>query len=187
MAFLHPARHLPHRFNLELLILASALLLLLLSILIINWTHSLPKVKTVPQPVVAGSTSSIPLHFSKLQGSQSRTEATPRSITVTTSTTPLEASLTQLLKGPTPAEKANGYYSEIPAGTRLLDVQVKDNTVIVNLSREFTSGGGSTSMLQRVNELEQTVHTVAGGNRTIHIAIEGKPLHVLGGEGLELD
>lgn len=188
MTFLHPVRHLPTKLNTELLILVSAILLLLLSIIVINWAHTLPKLRSVPQPVVAGTvtTRSVPLHFSKLQGSQSLTEPAPRSVTLTTSTTPLEAALTQLLKGPTPAEKANGYYSEIPTGTKLLNVQVKDDTVMVNLSHEFTSGGGSTSMLQRVNELESTIHSVAG-NRTIQIAIEGKPLHVLGGEGLELD
>jgi hypothetical protein len=189
MAFLHPVRHQP-KFNTELLILISILLLLLLSILAINFTHSMPKVRSVPQPVVAEpattTTGNKPLHFSKLQGSESITESVPRSVPVATNSTPLQAALIQLLNGPTAEEKANGYYSEIPQGTRLLNVQENGNTVQVNLSHEFTSGGGSTSMIQRVNELENTIHSVVG-NRTVKIAIEGKPLHVLGGEGLEID
>jgi spore germination protein GerM len=191
MAFLHPVRHMPKR-NTELLILVSVFLLLLFSLLALYLTHHLPQVRTVPQPVVASpatpaTTTDKPLHFSKLQGNQSITEPVARAVPVTAGTSPLHDALTQLLQGPTAEEKANGYYSEIPAGTRLLDVQVKGNTVFVDLSREFTSGGGSTSMLQRVSELKSTIHSVAGNDRTIKIAIEGKPLHVLGGEGLELD
>jgi spore germination protein GerM len=182
----HPLR----KVNPELLILLVITALLTISVLVINLIHQLPKERTVPAPVVASSvtsSSTVPLHFSKAQGSVSVTEVAPRPLpTGHSKTTVLQTALEELLAGPTAAEKEAGYYSEIPKGTRLLGVQVQHNIVHINLSKEFTQGGGSTSMLQRVNEIKDTVHDVEGG-RPIELAVEGKPLHVLGGEGLEVD
>lgn len=54
--------------------------------------------------------------------------------------------LNQLLAGPTEEERAAGYTTFIPPQTRLLRVQVgTGNTLIVELSKEMDSVGGSTS------------------------------------------
>jgi len=184
MSFMHPTHPL-RKMNPELLILLVITLLLTMAIVVINLLHQFPQERTVPAPVVA-TPSSVPVHFSKVQGSVSITEAAPRPLPAHLHNSVLQTALEQLLAGPTAAEKEDGYYSEIPKGTRLLGVNVQNNIVHINLSKEFTQGGGSTSMIQRVQELKSTVSAVEGSRR-IELAVEGKPLHVLGGEGLELD
>jgi spore germination protein GerM len=183
MAFSHPT-HPWRKMNLELLIVLTVSLLLILSVVIINRLQEMPRERAVPAPVMAAPT--VPLHFSKLQGSTSITESSARPLPVHLTQTPLANALQELLAGPTAAEKEAGFYSEIPQGTRLLNVKVQNNAVHINLSKEFVQGGGSTSIIQRVQELKDTVQAVQG-TQQLNIAIEGKPLNVLGGEGLELN
>jgi spore germination protein GerM len=64
--------------------------------------------------------------------------------------------------------------------------QVHGNTVIVDLSSEFATGGGSTSMIQRVEELKRAIHKF-NTNYELKIAVNGRVLKYLGGEGLELE
>jgi len=183
MTFLHPSQPL-RKISPEILITLLATLLLILALLVINLINHLPTERAVPAPVVA--TPKVSVHFSKLQGSTSITEQTVHQTPANSTDHPLESALKQLLNGPTQAEKEEGFYSEIPQGTKLLGVQVSHQVVHVNLSKEFTQGGGSTSMIQRVKELKDTIASVEG-NYPVKIEIEGKPLNVLGGEGLELN
>jgi spore germination protein GerM len=183
MAFLHPIRHLP-KMNLDMLILMVATLLLLLALVLINFFNPFPRERAVPQPVVASP--NLPIRFSKLQGSQSITEVTYRSNANQSQASSLRSALEQLLAGPNAREQSQGYYSEIPKGTDLLGLKVHDNALQINLSKEFISGGGSTSIIQRVNELKETVYALQG-NRKIEIVIEGQPLETIGGEGLEIN
>jgi spore germination protein GerM len=76
--------------------------------------------------------------------------------------------------------------SVIPSGTKLLGVKVEKDTVRVNLSQQFTSGGGSASMAGRVGQVVYTATTLKPESK-VYIAVEGKQLDVLGGEGLELE
>ncbi len=74
----------------------------------------------------------------------------------------------------------------IPKGTKLLGIKVKNNEVHVNLSEEFTSGGGSTSMMGRVGQVVYTATTL-NPQAKVYIDVNSKQLDVLGGEGVELD
>jgi spore germination protein GerM len=91
----------------------------------------------------------------------------------------LEAALNNLLAGPD-TEK---YTTTIPEGTKLLGLKVDKEGVHVNLSQEFTSGGGSASMTSR---LAQVIYTATSLNPegNVWLEVEGKPLEHLGGEGL---
>ena len=75
--------------------------------------------------------------------------------------------------------------SAIPAGTKLLALNVIPEGVVVDLSAEFTQGGGSASMIGR---LGQVVYTASSLEATtpVWIKINGQPLETLGGEGLEV-
>lgn len=76
--------------------------------------------------------------------------------------------------------------STIPSGTKVLGVKIENDAVRVNLSEEFTSGGGSASMTGRVGQVLYTA-TSLNPNAKVYIDVNGKQLDVLGGEGLELD
>jgi spore germination protein GerM len=127
----------------------------------------------------------VTVFFSKYQGNRSIVEEVVRKLPSGSQTEPLQFALTELLKGPTPEEKTQGFYSEIPQGTQLLNVEQVNDTVTVNLSKQFASGGGSNSMEQRFEELKQTVYSVDSGHK-LNVAVEGKALELLGGEGLEV-
>jgi spore germination protein GerM len=93
----------------------------------------------------------------------------------------LKATVERLLKGPA----NNDVTSSIPEGTKLNSLKVEKDGVHVDLNKSFTSGGGSTSMQAR---LGQVIYTASCLNpaEPVWVSIDGEPLSVLGGEGLEV-
>lgn len=106
----------------------------------------------------------------------------PRSIGVLDARAALEA----MLAGPTPDEAAVGYESAVPAGTRVLDVSIDGRVATVDLTSEFTTGGGSLSMMSRVAQVVYTV-TQFGDADAVRFAIDGEAVSEIGGEGLMVD
>lgn len=98
----------------------------------------------------------------------------------------LAAAIHELLAGPTPEERRAGLTTAIPAGTRLRSLHVEDGVVIVDLSGEVESGGGSSSMLGR---LWQIVYTATQFPQTprVRILIDGQAKDAMGGEGVLID
>ncbi|MEH2047179.1 GerMN domain-containing protein [Nostoc sp.] len=94
---------------------------------------------------------------------------------------PLEAAFQSLLAGPTEGTDT----TTIPKGTKLLGLKAENDEVHVNLSEDFTSGGGSTSMMGRVGQVVYTATTL-NPKAKVYIDVNSKPLDVLGGEGVEL-
>ncbi|MBD2450853.1 GerMN domain-containing protein [Nostoc sp. FACHB-152] len=94
----------------------------------------------------------------------------------------LERAFQALLAGPSESTDS----TTIPKGTQLLGLQVKGDEVHVNLSDSFTSGGGSTSMVGRVGQVVYTASSI-NPKAKVYIDVNGKPLDVLGGEGVELE
>jgi germination protein M len=96
------------------------------------------------------------------------------------------AALSELLSGPTAAESDAGLATEIPAGTRLLGLEIDDGVATVDLSSEFESGGGSLSMQARV---AQVVHTLTQFSTVQSVAfqLDGEPVDSVGGEGVVVD
>ena len=91
----------------------------------------------------------------------------------------LEAALRALLAGP----GRQDLFTEIPPGTTLLGVRVEGGIATVNLSKHYTSGGGSSSMLGRVWQLVYTA-TQFPAAPAVQILIEGRRVDTLGGEGV---
>ena len=94
------------------------------------------------------------------------------------------AAMTALLAGPNDAELGArpAMYTAIPEGTRFLGLDVAGGIATVNLSREFESGGGSASVLQRLAQVVYTLTqfpTVKG----VELQLDGEPVDVLGGDG----
>ena len=94
---------------------------------------------------------------------------------------PLEAAFHRLLAGPVDQNLA----TTIPAGTRLRSVKIKNNGVHVDLSGEFTTGGGTASMSGRLGQIIYTATTLQP-DAQVWLYVEGKPLEYLGGGGLEV-
>ncbi|PPJ61806.1 GerMN domain-containing protein [Cuspidothrix issatschenkoi] len=94
----------------------------------------------------------------------------------------LESAFETLLAGPKEATDS----TTIPEGTKLLGLKTGNNDIHVNLSEKFTTGGGSTSMMGRVGQVVYTATTL-NPKANVYIEVNGKPLEVLGGEGLEIE
>lgn len=112
-------------------------------------------------------------------------EVVPSQVTVKAAGKPekaLKEAFNSLLTG----AKDPSMTSTIPQGTKLRSVRIKDNGVHVDLSKEFTTGGGSTSMTGRMAQVLYTA-TSLNPNAKVWIEVEGQKLEVLGGEGLEID
>ncbi|MGK7932759.1 MAG: GerMN domain-containing protein [Microcystaceae cyanobacterium] len=91
----------------------------------------------------------------------------------------LETALTTLFAGP---DDPN-YTTSIPSGTTLLSVKTTQEGIYLDLSRQFTEGGGSASMVGRLKQLLYTATSI-NPNQSVWLKIEGESLELLGGEGL---
>ncbi len=96
----------------------------------------------------------------------------------------LQAAFAQLLTGPKAGEAAIA--TTIPSGTKLRKLTVESDGIHVDLSEEFTTGGGSTSMTGRVAQVLYTA-TSLQPDAQVWLSVNGEPLETLGGEGLLLD
>ena len=94
----------------------------------------------------------------------------------------LEKAIELLLAGP--ADTTNG--TTIPEGTKLINLNLAKDGIYVNLSQEFTLGGGSASMKGRLGQIIYTATSV-NPDAQVWISIEGEPLEELGGEGLSVN
>ena len=135
-----------------------------------------------PQPAQPTATQTVQVYWVKDVGGKFQGVPTTLALKeVDRPDTTLQAAFNSLLAGPKDAK----VYSEIPKGTKLRSLSVKNEGVYVDLSGEFISGGGSSSMSSRLGQVIYTA-TSLKPNAKVWISVEGKPLELLGGEGLEV-
>jgi germination protein M len=98
------------------------------------------------------------------------------------------ASMEALVAGPSEDETAGtpSISTAIPEGTSVLGVEVENGLATVDLSDEFDDGGGSFSMFARLAQVVYTLTRVDGIDE-VEFTIEGQPVTVFSGEGIELD
>jgi spore germination protein GerM len=109
--------------------------------------------------------------------------------TVYTAATSPQLALTQALEKLLAQSTAFDPTSTIPSQSRLLDLHIGEDGVHVDLSQEFTQGGGSSSMIYRVAQVLYTATSI-DPQTPVFLSIEGQPLnedYPLGGEGLVLE
>lgn len=95
------------------------------------------------------------------------------------------AALEELISGPEDAD-GEGVSSAVPAGTRLLGLNIEDGLATVDLSSEFESGGGSLSMQMRLAQVVFTL-TQFPTVDSVEFRLDGEPVSVFSGEGIVLD
>ena len=93
------------------------------------------------------------------------------------------AAIEELVQGPRPDEAARGLSTALPEDLEVRDVRLQGDVLYVDLSAAFERGGGSALMRARLEQLRWTL-TQPSGVEAVAFALEGEPLHVLGGEGL---
>lgn len=87
-----------------------------------------------------------------------------------------------LISGPKEKEKANGVYSEIPAGTRIIAINETSDKVIINLNSAFENGGGTESIYKRLFQLIKTAKR--NTTKPVYLYINGEKVEYIGGEGI---
>ena len=93
-----------------------------------------------------------------------------------------EFAIKELVSAPTKWEKSKGFTSEIPSGTKVLSVRESANTIMIDLSSEFQSGGGAESTYMRVKQLIKTANI--NSSTPTYLYINGRQTNVIGGEGI---
>ena len=138
------------------------------------------------EPVVQAPAAEVTANVYWLKDDGTRLQLVPESVTIAGDAGPDEqvtaAFNTLLSKAGDPEQEV---FTTIPEGTQLLDATVEPDGVHVNLSDEFQYGGGSAAMMGRLGQVIYTA-TAFDPNASVWISVEGKPLTLLGGEGLEV-
>jgi hypothetical protein len=150
-------------------------------------------VPTVPSVEAPPSTSSVPpsnVDIYKVEPTDKGLKTVPSSIPIKEPTKSAEENLRDAFNESLnqKSNKTNGKVgavSAVPKGTKLLSLKSKKDGIHINLSKEFTTGGGSSSMQARLNQVVMQA-TAFDKNANVWISVEGKPLRTLGGEGLEV-
>lgn len=146
-----------------------------------NTSTTIPNV--VQQPTTSQAAQSTTAQIYLLRDTGKNLELVPKPIEVNAKqpNAVLEAAFQQLLAGSGDAKVSN----TIPAGTKLRSLKVQDDGIHIDLSQEFATGGGSASMSGRLAQVIYTATTL-DAKANVWIEVEGKPLELLGGEGLEI-
>ncbi|MGL5795693.1 MAG: GerMN domain-containing protein, partial [Waterburya sp.] len=125
------------------------------------------------------------LYWLKIVDNKIQLASRPTHTTAKSSEQALKDAFTQLLARPNNFDLV----TTIPRQTRLLNLHTTEDGIYVNLSQEFTQGGGSSSMIYRVAQVLYTATSI-NPQAPVFISIAGQPLnqnYPLGGEGLLLD
>ena len=95
------------------------------------------------------------------------------------------AALKELFLGPTKSEELRGIMTEIPTGTRLIKVEESEDEILIDLSSQYLTGGGSAAMQLRYLQIYKTLKKICPF-KNLYLNVEGKALKTIGGEGLEV-
>ena len=95
------------------------------------------------------------------------------------------ASVKELFLGPTKSEELKKIMTEIPLGTRLINIEESGDEIHLNISSQYTVGGGSATMQLRYLQIYKTLKKIAPF-KEVYLLVDGKPVKTIGGEGLEV-
>lgn len=126
----------------------------------------------------------IKIYFTKSKGPEEISfVSVPRKILKEDSV--IDGALRELFLGPAKQEELRGIMTEIPIGTRLIKVEESEDEIVVDVSGQYVTGGGSATMQLRYLQLYKTLNNIAP-DKKIYLLIDGKNPKTIGGEGLEV-
>ncbi len=93
----------------------------------------------------------------------------------------------ELMAGPGKAERDDGIFTEIPAGTKIISVGRSEAEAVITFSDELENYGGGSARVQGL--VAQIVYTFTSipGIQKVKIMVGKKESVVLGGEGFVID
>jgi spore germination protein GerM len=141
--------------------------------------------KNTPQPKSPATQIQVKAFY--LQDRGSGFDLVPTPVQVAQTATPKEAlqqAFSQLLASQSSSSQQS-FFSTIPEATQLRSVSVAEDGIHVDLSEEFVRGGGSAAMMGRLGQVVYTA-TSFDPQAQVWISVNGEPLKLLGGEGLEI-
>ena len=96
-----------------------------------------------------------------------------------------ERAIKELVRGPK-VDKLLGYFTEIPDGAKVLNVNIEDGTAYVNFSKQLGAYGGGASRVRAL--VAQIVYTLTEFPeiKKVRILVNGSKNVVLGSEGYEI-
>ncbi len=89
----------------------------------------------------------------------------------------------ELSRGPSTDEASRGLATSVPPDTTVLGSSLAGGVLSVDLSAAFERGGGTSSMLGRLNQLFYTL-TQPGDVDAVRLLVEGRAVTVFSGDGL---
>ena len=141
-----------------------------------------PTTRPTPTPSRPPAATIIVRAYGVLSGEQGVEGLVPTLHTIPETDGVARAAMEQLLAG----ELAEGVSSAVPAGTRLLGLTIRDGVAIVDLSREFETGGGSAGSMYRLGQVVYTL-TQFSTVRSVLFQVEGRTVTTFGPEGIVLE
>lgn len=135
-----------------------------------------------PASTKAPTEKSVQIYWLKTVDNKIELAAAPIALNDAQPNVLLKAAFEKMLQGSTDPTLT----STIPANTKLQELEIQPDGIHVDLSSEFTTGGGSTAMMGRVAQVIYTATTL-DPKASVWISINNESLDVLGGEGLVLD
>lgn len=146
-------------------------------------TPNNPETAASPETVSPTANQTVEIYLLKDNGLKS--ELAPLPVKVPADSQPADILTVAFNTLLTNTDNDSGTFSNIPQGTQLRSLTIKDDGIYVDLSQDFKYGGGSNSMIGRLQQVLYTA-TSLDPNAQVWISLEGQPLTLLGGEGLEI-
>jgi spore germination protein GerM len=130
--------------------------------------------------------ATVSVYFVRADGTRSTLQDVPRTVGERGAEAMLAAAIRALLAGPSAQERTSGLTTAIPAGTKLRSLRIDNTIVLLDLSTEIESGGGSAIMLARFWQLVYTATQFPHAPQ-VRILVDGVAKSALGGEGVLID
>ncbi len=130
--------------------------------------------------------ATVSVYFVRADGARSTLQDVPRTVGDRGAEALLATAIRELLAGPSAQERTSGLTTAIPAGTKLRSLRIDKAIVLLDLSGEVETGGGSAIMLARFWQLVYTATQFPHAPQ-VRILVDGVAKSALGGEGVLID